>query len=433
MASLSRASLRWPSKRWQINLVLVAGLLVLGGIVVFAGLLVIGDAMSPASELPTSDGQPRGSRTMPAGAVPGDALGERTPTATAILDARATSTPQSGEAPSFVLEAAAEPADGPMLYVAPDGTDQDPGTIEEPLRTLQRALDLAKPGTTIILRGGVYVLEETVVTRRDGNADAPITIRSMEGEVARLRGPEGDRGVQIEHDWYVLEGLDFSGADVLLRLEGAEHVLITWSTFHDAGSECVRFANQARYNTFSYNRVWNCGREDFDLEAGHKNGEGIYIGTAPEQRDEIGGVPDSCTDNVIEHNVFYTNGSEAVDIKEDSERNVIRYNVGSGNHDPEGAVFSSRGDFNVFLYNEAFGSLGAGFRTGGDSVDGRIYGTNNVFRGNSSHDNQGHGYKFMIWPQDVDCSNTGYANAGQLFYIDDEQAQIACSPGERTP
>uniref|UniRef100_A0A7C2WC85 DUF1565 domain-containing protein n=2 Tax=Thermorudis TaxID=1649508 RepID=A0A7C2WC85_9BACT len=432
MASLSRASLRWPSKRWQISLILAAGLVVVGS-VVFARMLFIGDAMSPASELPASDQQHRSNPTMPAGTVPEDESAEPTPTVTDTVGSRPTPNPKTVEAPAFVLGATVDSEDSLVLYVAPDGSDEAPGTIEEPLRTLQRALDLAQPGTTIILRGGVYALEETVLTRRDGSEEAPITIRSMEGEVARLRGPEEDRGVQIEHDWYILEGLDLSGADVLLRLEGAEHVLVTWSTFHNAGSECVRLANQARYNTFSYNRVWNCGREDFDLEAGHKNGEGIYIGTAPEQRDEIGGVPDSCTDNVIEHNVFYTNGSEAVDIKEDSERNVIRYNVGSGNRDPEGAVFSSRGDFNVFLYNEAFGSLGAGFRTGGDSVDGRIYGTNNVFRGNDSHHNQGYGYKFMVWPQDVDCSNTGYANAGQLFYIDDEQAQIACSPGEHTP
>jgi hypothetical protein len=131
----------------------------------------------------------------------------------------------------------------------------------------------------------------------------------------------------------------------------------------------------------------NCGRQGFDLAAGSKNGEGVYIGTAPEQRYKIGGVADKTTGTIVENNVFTTNGSEAVDIKEDAEGNIVRNNVASGNRDPEGANFGVRGDRNTFSGNESFNSAGAGFRAGGDTVDGRVYGKNNVFRDNRSHDN----------------------------------------------
>jgi hypothetical protein len=315
---------------------------------------------------------------------------------------------------------------GSELVVAINGSDTNPGTSGAPLKTLQRALDLAQPGMTITLIGGTHTLSATATSKRSGTAAAPITIRSAPGQTAVLSGPGSSRGVQINHDWYVITGLEFSGADILLWLDGAEHVLITGNRFHDAGGECVRIKNQSRYNTFRSNSVWSCGLEGFNLASGSKNGEGVYIGTAPEQRYKIGGVPDYSTDNVVEYNTFQTNASEAVDIKEDSERNIVRYNVGSNNRDPDGANFGSRGDYNTFVGNESFGSAGAGFRTGGDTVDGRVYGKNNILRGNSSHDNALHGYKFMVSPQDADCSNTGSNNGGKLYYFGNGTFPVPC-------
>ena len=53
------------------------------------------------------------------------------------------------------------PAAGAQLFVAPDGSDQNPGTTEKPLATLAKARDLARaarakqPGPlTILLRSG---------------------------------------------------------------------------------------------------------------------------------------------------------------------------------------------------------------------------------------------------------------------------------------
>ncbi|MGD8501034.1 MAG: DUF1565 domain-containing protein, partial [Phycisphaerales bacterium] len=41
-------------------------------------------------------------------------------------------------------------------YVATDGSDENPGSEAEPLRTIQRAASLARAGDTILVRGGVY-------------------------------------------------------------------------------------------------------------------------------------------------------------------------------------------------------------------------------------------------------------------------------------
>ena len=199
-------------------------------------------------------------------------------------------------------------------------------------------------------------------------------------------------------------------ADILLRLNGSSDNEITRSIFHDAEGECVRFRDQAQRNRFTDNVVFACGRKGFNVKKDKKNGEGLYIGTAPEQRSRVVGGMDHSDHNVVERNWFRTDASEAVDIKEDSEQNIVRNNTGIGSRDPDGAIFGSRGDNNQFLNNTALDGTGAGFRTGGDEVskgkhgqpEDRHYGKNNIFRDNIAEGNGDYGYRFMAWPQDVD-------------------------------
>lgn len=327
-------------------------------------------------------------------------------------------------------------AAGSTLYVSPAGSDDNPGTATKPLRTPQKGLDRVRPGGAVVLRGGTYSLTKTLRTRRSGTARAPITVRSAAGEKVVLRGWSLSDGrlFQVDHDRYVLRGLELAHAEKLLWLDGAEHVVITGSRFHDAGGECVRIKRQSRYNLFSRNSVWSCGRVGFDLGRGKKNGEGVYIGTAPEQREKIGGVPDRSYGNVVERSVFRTNAAEAVDIKEDSERNVVRLNTASHSLDPDGAAFGSRGDRNRFVSNVATDGAGAGFRLGGDTVRKgehgqaatRTYGKWNVLRGNRGSRNAGYGYKFMVSPEDVDCSNRGAGNRRGLYHFGAARFPIPC-------
>lgn len=82
------------------------------------------------------------------------------------------------------------------LYVSTNGKDSNPGTIELPLRTIQHAADIAKPGTTVYLREGSYCQQLAIKT--SGNAEQGfITFRNQPGEQAVLDGkcltpPEGN-------------------------------------------------------------------------------------------------------------------------------------------------------------------------------------------------------------------------------------------------
>ena len=111
------------------------------------------------------------------------------------------------------------------FYVATTGNDSNAGTQASPWRTVQRAADTARAGSTVNVRGGVY--EELVSINASGNAsDGFITFRSYPGETAVLEAehftPSGRQGVLTIHNQsYVrIEGFE------IRNFHTAEHRLV---------------------------------------------------------------------------------------------------------------------------------------------------------------------------------------------------------------
>jgi hypothetical protein len=76
---------------------------------------------------------------------------------------------------------------GAAYYVSTKGSDTNPGkSLISPLRTIQKAVDVAQPGDTIFVRGGTY--RETVTTSRSGTATALITIQNYQKEAVTVSG-----------------------------------------------------------------------------------------------------------------------------------------------------------------------------------------------------------------------------------------------------
>ena len=74
------------------------------------------------------------------------------------------------------------------FYVSTNGVDSNPGTLTQPLRTIQDAANRAQPGDTIFIRGGTY--RETVVPARSGSDNAPITFTPYENESVLISGAD---------------------------------------------------------------------------------------------------------------------------------------------------------------------------------------------------------------------------------------------------
>ena len=79
------------------------------------------------------------------------------------------------------------PAAAATVYVAPSGNDQNDGSITAPLATPARALALAGPGDTVLLRAGSYAISQQLQIRQTG-----LTLQSYPGEVAQLVAPTTD-------------------------------------------------------------------------------------------------------------------------------------------------------------------------------------------------------------------------------------------------
>lgn len=304
-------------------------------------------------------------------------------------------------------------------YVSPSGDDTKDGLSDiTALRTIQKAIILAQPGETINLADGVYF--QDFISKRSGTKDAPIIIRGTKKAI--LKGGGGGRVIEINHDNIVLDGFTVDGShsaskkaesyrDKLIyalgkeKLDGVNGFKIKNMDIKNAGGECIRLRYFARENEIVNNLITNCGVVDFKFDGGGKNGEGIYIGTAPEQLKDGKNPtsdPDQSNKNWIHDNVIDTQGNECVDIKEASSGNIVENNKCTGQKDPESAGLDSRGSGNIFRNNQIFGCLGAGVRLGGDAKNDGI---NNIVSANTIRDNKNGGVKVMRSPQTI-CGNT---------------------------
>jgi hypothetical protein len=173
---------------------------------VLASTTVVVIALASAELPPTTDPGVPGSPT-PAIPVPPPVGGGASPSPTATT-ARATAAPTPPPAtaipatpaatPAPVRPASATPAPTPepppvtvgsgALYVSPQGNDSHPGTIQQPLRSVARALSALRPGMTLYLRGGTYAERITNPSIRPGTSSGRITVTNYPGERPVIQG-----------------------------------------------------------------------------------------------------------------------------------------------------------------------------------------------------------------------------------------------------
>ena len=73
-------------------------------------------------------------------------------------------------------------------FVSPNGSDNNPGTIARPFKTIQKCAELVRPGETCWLRKGIY--RETVRPRFSGTGSKPITFAAYRKESVTISGTE---------------------------------------------------------------------------------------------------------------------------------------------------------------------------------------------------------------------------------------------------
>lgn len=72
-------------------------------------------------------------------------------------------------------------------YVATNGSDSNPGTIDQPFLTLAKGFSALAPGDTLYIRGGTYTMQRVDVTS-SGTASAYKSVRNYPGETVIFDG-----------------------------------------------------------------------------------------------------------------------------------------------------------------------------------------------------------------------------------------------------
>lgn len=309
---------------------------------------------------------------------------------------------------------------GRSWTVTPSGERGD-GSPARPLVGLQEGLDAAQPGDTVVVLPGTYATP--VHTVRDGLPGRPIRVTARSGAQLRGESVTAARLFTITHSWIVVTGLDVGNGNKGFWLEGVRQVVLRGNHVHDIGGECLRIKYLSSVVEVVDNRIGPCGLTNFDLESNKKNGEGVYIGTSPDQLSRNPtDVPDR-TNRVWVHDNVVRPRAECVEIKESALNNVVENNDCAGGSDPDGSGLSARGNDNVIRANVVRDFAGKGVRLGGGTAD---QGVGNQVYGNTVISTGDYAIGVKREPQRRICGNTLRDNASGPIDVDGVDPAARC-------
>jgi hypothetical protein len=237
---------------------------------------------------------------------------------------------------------------GPAVFVSPRGSDRSPGTLTRPMRTIQRALDGARPGQRIIVRKGVY--EESLLMERSGTRDAPITLAAYRGErvVVRPRPRGGDtyalhvNAPFIRVKGFVLEGASgTSSANVFLD-EHASSIELRGNVIRNGQDQGIF----VRSDTSNVQIIGNVVHDNGAGLPGQHQSHGMYV---------------NGTRHLIVNNVVYDHPHGfGIHIYPDNDGTIVTGNTVAFNE--LGGLVVGGGDVsnitvrnNIFAYNRRYG------------------------------------------------------------------------------
>jgi PKD repeat protein len=136
------------------------------------------------------------------------------------------------------------------IFVATNGNDANPGTIDQPLATLRAGTNLAVAGDNIYLRAGTYVQHDYWDVGGNGAPGQYITIQAYDGDrTAVLQGDVGnvDALCFYQRQYAKVIGLEISGGACAVHVDSSQHIYVQRGHVHDPGNDdCVK-VNQCDY------------------------------------------------------------------------------------------------------------------------------------------------------------------------------------------
>ncbi|MET9971080.1 right-handed parallel beta-helix repeat-containing protein, partial [Streptomyces sp. NPDC006356] len=301
-----------------------------------------------------------------------------------------------------VLAPAGAASAATTLVVATDGNDSAPGTLAQPLRTIQRAVDLARPGDVIAVRGGTYSLTDNITITTSGTASQPIGLGAYQGERVVVDGerlpashtpvggsiPRAERGaIHMEASHWRISGLELVNGPYGIYCDGCDSNIFSRISTHDNYESGFQLQGSS-----SDNQILDL--DSYGNRDPRKNGESA---------DGLAIKEGSGTGNVVRGARLWNNVDDGFDAWKFASPILIENTITYGN------------GFNRWNFPD-FAGDGNGFKMGGGTPAPAVGHTlrNSIAYKNAAHgvtDNGNTGAQTLT-------RNTTWANAGTGFDAD---------------
>ncbi|HEY8474715.1 MAG TPA: carbohydrate-binding protein [Natronosporangium sp.] len=302
-----------------------------------------------------------------------------------FLDGPAGGTPPTTSPPPQT----SPPPGGDVLIVAPNGSDNAPGTEANPT-TLTSAISRIAPGGTILMRGGTYNFSQTVFIQPDNNGTANnrTELFAFPGETPVLNFSaqsenSANRGLAIGGSFWHIRGIVVERAgDNGILLGGHNNIIerVVTRFNRDTGLQISRFTAGAPRDQWPSNNlvVSSVSHDNADSDGEDADGFAPKLTVGP--------------------------------------GNVLRYTVSHNNIDDGYDLFTSDDDGTIspvtIEHSLAFenGTLSDGSQAGdgdrnGFKLGGEDFPVNHIIRGNFGVDNGQHGFTYNRNPGTMTVSN----------------------------
>ena len=263
-------------------------------------------------------------------------------------------------------------------YVSPQGSNNNPGTKEQPWQTIQYAVDKTAPGDIVFVEDGIY--RESVVMTRSGSPGAYITLKAINKWGAKVEVPNGDGkvdGIKAAANYLTIDGFeiydpatDFGHTGNGITVYDNHHVNVLNNKIHGfggSGVQCGHFdhvlvENNVVYNNAKYNPNQSSGISMFQARAvdnepgyhvivrnnrsfgninivlsgnpiGTTDGNGILIDDFQNAYDDAHGPFPHRT--LVENNLSYDNGGKGVQVFQSDYVDVFNNTAYHNNHDEQ--------------------------------------------------------------------------------------------------
>lgn len=296
--------------------------------------------------------------------------------------------------------------DRSYIYVSPDGRSYGSGAKDDPV-DIYTAVKSAAPGRTILLKGGTYALDKTVIVERgvNGTADAKIyMIADPEAATRPVLDFQGRcAGMILAGDYWYFQGFDVTrsaNAQKGIQVSGSYNTVDNVVTYKNGntGLQISRYKSTDNWEDWpSHNLILNC-TSYLNADAGYEDADGF----AAKLTVADGNVFDGC--------IAAYNADDGWDLFAKVETGAIGQVV------IQNCVAFKNGYALDENGQEVDAGNGNGFKMGGSSISGH-----HILRNSVSFGNKAKGIDSNSCPDIEAYSSTSYNNESfnVAFYTND--------------